>query len=353
MAKMTMVQALNLALRQEMEKDDRVIVLGEDVGLDGGVFRVTEGLIQQFGEDAGGGYAAGRVRHCRDVHRHGGLRSEARLRNPVLRIQLSQFASDRKSRRPHQVALPGPFHVPMVLRAPYGGGVRALEHHSESREAFWAHIPGLKMVIPSGPRNARALMVSAIRDPDPVIFYEAKALYRAFREEVPEEEETLPIGSSQVVREGKDLTLIAYGAMMRPTLEAADELKEKYGIEAEVIDLLTISPLDDTLFVQSVKKTGHAMIVHEAPRSFGPGAEIVARLVEKAFFYLEAPIARVTGYDITIPFFSREHAYLPNAARIVNSARDLLVNTLNLWQPAVTPSARKFDPNIKKIAIIY
>jgi pyruvate dehydrogenase E1 component beta subunit len=212
----------------------------------------------------------------------------------------------------------------MVLRAPYGGGVRALEHHSESRETFWAHIPGLKMVIPSGPRNARALLISAIRDPDPVIFYEAKAVYRAFREEVPEEEETVPIGEARIVREGKDLTMISYGAMMRPTLEAASLLKDKDGAEAEVIDLLTISPLDEATLVESVKKTGRAVIVHEAPRSFGPGAEIVSRLMEKAFFYLEAPIARVTGFDVVIPLFSKEQAYLPNAQRITKAARKLL-----------------------------
>lgn len=214
--------------------------------------------------------------------------------------------------------------MPMVLRTPYAGGVRALEHHSESREAFWAHIPGLKMVIPSGPRNARALLVSAIRDPDPVIFYEAKSLYRAFREEVPENEETMPIGKSQVVREGRDLTMISYGAMMRQTLEAALELSEKDGVEAEVIDLLTIAPLDDEMIVASVRKTGRAVIIHEAPRSFGPGAEITSRLMEKAFFYLEAPIARVTGFDIIIPLFSRENSYLPSVPRILNEARKLL-----------------------------
>jgi pyruvate dehydrogenase E1 component beta subunit len=324
MAKMTMVQALNLALRQEMEKDDRVIVLGEDVGRDGGVFRVTEGLIDQFGEErvldtplAESGIAGMSIGMA--IY---GLR-------PVCEIQFSGFSyfcmhqvESHASRMRWRSQ--GRLTVPMVLRAPYGGGVRALEHHSESRETFWAHIPGLKMVIPSGPRNARALLISAIRDPDPVIFYEAKAVYRAFREEVPEEEETLPIGKAQLVREGKDLTMIAYGAMMRPTLEAASLLKEKDGAEAEVIDLLTISPLDETTLVESVKKTGKAVIVHEAPRSFGPGAEIASRLMEKAFFYLEAPIARVTGFDVVIPLFSKEQAYLPNAQRITKAARKLL-----------------------------
>jgi len=211
-----------------------------------------------------------------------------------------------------------------VMRAPYGGGVRALEHHSESRETFWAHIPGIKMVIPSGPRNARALLVSAIRDPDPVVFYEPKAIYRAFREEVPEAEETLPLGRPQQVRDGTDITLIAYGAMMRPTLEAADELKRKDGVEADVIDLLTISPLDDALLAASARKTGRVVVIHEAPRSFGPGAELVARLVEKVFFHLEAPVARVTGYDVVIPLFSREKYYLPDAPRILQAARQVL-----------------------------
>ena len=324
MAKMTMVQALNLALRQEMERDDAVIVLGEDVGKDGGVFRVTEGLIERFGEErvvdtplAESGIVGTSIGMA--VY---GLK-------PVCEIQFSGFDymafhqienhASRLRRRSQ-----GRYGVPMVLRAPYGGGVRALEHHSESREAFWAHIPGLKMVIPSGPRNARALLVSAIRDPDPVIFYEPKAVYRAFREEVPEEEETIPIGKSRVVREGKHITMISYGAMLRPTLEAAEELREKDGAEAEVIDLLTISPLDDELFTQSVRKTGRALVVHEAPRSFGPGAEIVSRLMEKSFFYLEAPIRRVTGFDVNIPLPARESVYLPSAQRILRAARETL-----------------------------
>ena len=324
MAKMTMVQALNLALRQEMEKDDRVIVLGEDVGLDGGVFRVTDGLIDQFGdqrvldtplaESAIAGVSIGMAVY--------GLK-------PVCEIQFSGFSYQNFHQIENHAARlrwrsRGRYHVPMVLRTPYGGGVRALEHHSESRETYWAHTPGLKMVIPSGPRNARALLVSAIRDPDPVIFYESKALYRAFREEVPEAEETMPIGEPQRVKEGQDLTLISYGAMMRPTLEAAQQLQDKDGIAAEVIDLLTISPLDEEILVRSAKKTGRVVVVHEAPRSFGPGAEVVSRLMEKAFYYLEAPIERVTGYDIVIPLFSREKAYLPSAERILRAARKVL-----------------------------
>jgi pyruvate dehydrogenase E1 component beta subunit len=321
MSKMTMVQALNLALKQEMEADDRVVVLGEDVGLDGGVFRVTDGLISRFGdqrvldtplaESAIVGMSIGMAAY--------GLR-------PVCEIQFSGFAYHNFHQLENHAArlrwrTRGHYHVPLVLRTPYGAGVRALEHHSESREVYWAHTPGLKTVIPSGPRNARALLVSAIRDPDPVVFYESKALYRAFRETVPEETETLPIGQPQIAREGTDVTLIAYGAMMRPTLAAADILADREGVRAEVIDLLTLSPLDDALLTASVKKTGRAVVVHEAPQSFGPGAEIVARLMENAFFYLEAPIERVAGFDIIIPLFSREKSYLPSVSRIVSAAR--------------------------------
>ncbi len=324
MAKMTMVQALNLALQQEMEKDDRVILLGEDVGVDGGVFRVTDGLIKQFGdqrvldtplaESAIVGMSIGMAAY--------GLR-------PVCEIQFSGFSYQNFHQVENHAARlrwrsRGRFTVPMVLRTPYGGGVRALEHHSESREAYWAHTPGLKMVIPSGPRNARALLVSAIRDPDPVIFYQSKALYRAFREEVPETEETLPIGQPQRVREGQDLTIVSYGAMMRPALEAAQLLQDKDGVTADVIDLLTVSPLSEELLVESVKNTGRAVVIHEAPRSFGPAAEIISRLMEKAFYFLEAPIERVTGYDIVIPLFSREKAYLPDTERILHAARKVL-----------------------------
>jgi pyruvate dehydrogenase E1 component beta subunit len=323
MAKMNMVQAINYALTQEMERDDRVIVLGEDVGVDGGVFRVTENLLEKYGEErvldtplaesAIVGVSIGMAVH--------GLR-------PVAEIQFSGFSYlGFHQLEAHAARLrwrsQGTYHVPMVLRTPYAGGVRALEHHSESREAYYAHTPGLKMVIPSGPRNARALLLSAIRDPDPVVFFEPKSIYRSFREEVPDEEETIPIGQAQVVREGQDLTLIAYGAMLHHTLEAADELSEE-GIECEVIDLLSISPLDHDTFVESVRKTGRAVIVHEAPRSFGAAAEITSRLVEKAFWYLEAPINRVTGYDTIMPFLAYEQVYLPGKQRILNAARQTM-----------------------------
>ena len=324
MAKMTMVQALNLALRQEMESDDAVVVLGEDVGVDGGVFRVTDGLIEKFGDQRGLDTPlaeAAIVGMCIGMGVYG--------LTPGCEIQFSGFSYQNFHQMENHAARlrwrsQGRFHVPMVLRTPYGGGVRALEHHSESREAYWAHTPGLKTVIPSGPRNARALLVSAIRDPDPVVFYEAKALYRAFREEVPDEAEAMPIGQPVIARQGGNLTMVAYGAMMRPAMDAARKLSEDEGIEAEVIDLLTISPLDSSVVSESVKKTGRAVVIHEAPRSFGVGAEIVARVMEDAFFHLEAPIERVTGADIIIPMFSREKYYLPDTARIVDAARKVL-----------------------------
>ena len=324
MAKLNMVKALNLALREEMEADPDVLVIGEDVGVDGGVFRVTEDLHRTFGNtrvmdtplaEAGIiGASVGMALY--------GLK-------PVCEIQFSGFAFQcfhqienhaARYRRRSQ----GRFHCQMVVRMPYGGGVRALEHHSESEEQFYAHIPGIKMVIPSGPRNARALLASAIRDPDPVIFFEPKALYHAAKEEVPEESETVPIGRAQVVRAGSALTLIAYGAMVRVALEAANVLRDEDGVDAEVIDLLTISPLDRDALVTSVKKTGRAVVVHEAPRSFGPGAEIAASIMDGAFLSLEAPVRRVAAHDVPFVGFARERANVPDAARVVAAARETL-----------------------------
>jgi pyruvate dehydrogenase E1 component beta subunit len=307
-----------------MERDEDVLVIGEDVGVDGGVFRVTEDLHRKFGskrvidsplaEAAIIGTGVGMALY--------GLK-------PVCEIQFSGFAFQCFHQIENHVARyrmrsQSRFHVPMVIRMPYGGGVRALEHHSESEEQFYAHVPGLKMVIPSGPRNARALLVSAIRDPDPVIFFEHKGLYHAGREDVPDEIETLPLGRAQVVREGRDLTLIAYGAMLRLAREAADTLAEEDGAQAEVIDLLTISPLDRATLVASVQKTGRAVIVHEATRSFGPGAEIAASIMDGAFLSLEAPIARVASWDVPFPGFAREKASVPDLARVLAAARETL-----------------------------
>jgi pyruvate dehydrogenase E1 component beta subunit len=324
MPKLNVVKALNLALLQEMERDEDVLILGEDVGVDGGVFRVTEDLHRKFGskrvidsplaEAAIIGAGVGMALY--------GLK-------PVCEIQFSGFAFQcfhqiENHCARYRMRSQGRFHVPMVIRMPYGGGVRALEHHSESEEQFYAHVPGLKMVVPSGPRNARALLVSAIRDPDPVVFFEHKGLYHAAKEDVPDEIETLPLGRAQVVREGRDLTLIAYGAMLRVAREAADTLAEEDGVQCEVIDLLTISPLDRETLVASVARTGRAVIVHEAARSFGPGAEIAASIMDGAFLSLEAPIARVAAWDVPFPGFAREKANVPDVARVLAAARETL-----------------------------
>jgi pyruvate dehydrogenase E1 component beta subunit len=324
MAKLNMVKALNLALLQEMERDDDVLVIGEDVGVDGGVFRVTEDLHRKFGskrvidsplaEAAIVGASVGMALY--------GLK-------PVCEIQFSGFAFQcfhqiENHAARYRMRTQGRFHVQMVMRMPYGGGVRALEHHSESEEQFYAHIPGLKMVVPSGPRNARALLVAAIRDPDPVVFFEAKALYHAAKEDVPDDIEAMEIGRAQVVRQGGDLTLISYGAMLRVAREAAETLHEEDGVECDVIDLLTISPLDRETIVASVGRTGRAVIVHEAPKSFGPGAEIAASLMEGAFLSLQAPIRRVAAHDVPFAGFARERANVPDVARVVTAARETL-----------------------------
>ena len=319
MAKLTMIQAINLALTEMMGEDDSVIVLGEDVGVNGGVFRATEGLFAKFGETrvldtplAESGIVGASIGMAL-----AGLR-------PVCEMQFSGFSylsiaqlEGHASRFRNRTR--GKFTVPMVMRMPYGGGVRALEHHSESREATYAHFPGLKVVIPSTPRNARALLRAAIADPDAVVFMEPKHSYRAWREEVPEAPEMLPIGKAEIVREGKDITLVAWGAMRRPAEQAAEQLAEQRGASVELIDPLTISPLDGDAITDSVKKTGRCVIVQEAPRSFGVSSEIVARINDKALMYLEAPVARVTGFDVITPGFSREKAYLPTAGRIADA----------------------------------
>ncbi len=324
MAKLTMVQALNLALREALTDDPDVIVFGQDVGKDEGVFRVTEGLYRDFGaervvdmpvaESCIAGCAVGlAVRGLRPVAEMQfsgfGYHAFHQIENHI-----SRFRTRTRSR----------FSMPIVIRMPFAAGIRAIEHHSESREAIYAHLPGLKMVIPSGPRNARALLRSAILDPDPIIFYEPKSVYRAFKEEVPDEPEEMPIGKAHVARVGKDLTLISYGAMMRPTLEAAEQLADEHQIEAEVVDLLTISPMDTETICGSVQKTGRAVIVHEAPRNCGPAAEVAARLAENSIEYLEAPIKRVTGYDVIMPFFANEKYFIPDARRVVKAAKEVL-----------------------------
>jgi pyruvate dehydrogenase E1 component beta subunit len=324
MAQMTMVEALNRALDEKMAEDDRVCILGEDVGVDGGVFRVTKGLLGKYGERR---VLDTPLAECAIIGTAVGMAIYG-LR-PVAEIQFSGFTVQAFDQIEQNMARfrnrsRGRYPISMVMRTPYGGGIRAVEHHSESREAYWAHTPGLKVVIPSGPRTAYGLLRAAIEDPDPVVFYEPKAVYRAFREDVPEQPELLEVGRASVVRRGDDLTLVAFGAMMRPVLEAAADLHEAHGVEADVIDLLSIKPMDTETIVESVSRTGRCVIVHEAPRTCGIAAEIIARINERAFDRLVAPIRRVTGYDIVFPFFQCEEHYLPDSDSIVEAALEIL-----------------------------
>ncbi len=318
-----MVQALNQALFQEMGRDPDVLVLGEDVGVDGGVFRVTDGLLQEFGPErvidtplaeAGiVGAAIGMAAY--------GLR-------PVVEIQFMGFVYEAYHQIIDHVARlrnrsRGRFTVPLVIRMPYGAGVRALEHHSESTEALFCHIPGLVVVAPSTPRDAKGLLTSAIRSDDPVIFLEPKRLYRAGKQDVPEAPEEIPLGKARVVREGEDLTIIAWGAMVPAAQAAADEV-EKTGTFPEVLDLRTLSPFDEEGVLESVTRTGRALVVHEAPRNCGLGAEISARIMEKALLHLEAPVLRVTGQDITVPLAKNEDHYYPTPQRVASAIAKLM-----------------------------
>jgi len=317
-ARLNMVEAIDQALRQEMDRDDTVIVLGEDVGRDGGVFRVTDGLYERFGEDRvmdtplaeSGivGFAIGMA--------IGGFK-------PVAEIQFSGFVYPAYDQLLSHAArfrtrTRGQRTVPMVVRMPYGGGIRALEHHSESMEAIFAHIPGLKVVIPADPYEAKGLLTSAIRDPDPVVFFEPARVYRAIKMDVPEEQYTLPIGEARVVREGADLTLIAWGAHVRTIKEAAERLAADKRCDVEVIDIRTIAPFDAATVVASVKKTGRAIIVHEAPQSGGFGAEISAQIMERAVLHLEAPVKRVAGFDTIPPLSKLEDLYQPSVDLVVD-----------------------------------
>lgn len=319
----TMAQALNQALSQEMEKDPRVVILGEDVGLDGGVFRVTEGLIQKFGaervmdtplaESAIVGVSIGLATS--------GLRPVAEVQfmgfiYPAFNQIICHLARLRNRTR-------GRFTVPVVIRTPYGAGMKALEHHSESTEALFCQIPGLTVVVPSTPYDAKGLLVSAIRSEDPVLFLEPTKLYRSEKQEVPEEPYEVPLRKSRLVREGKDLTLIAWGAMI-PVVTKAAEMAEQKGVSAEIIDLRTLSPLDKPAVIDSVKKTGRAIVVHEAPKTLGLGAEIAALISENALLSLEAPVLRVTGRDITIPLSKSEDYYYVSPERVLRGITQVM-----------------------------
>lgn len=324
MALMNMVSALNLALDEALRADDTVVLLGQDIGQDEGVFRVTAELLKRYGEKrvidtplAEAAIVGGAIGMA--IY---GLKPVAEMQFSGFAYQAFHQVEQHMSRFHNRTR--GRYSLGMVVRMPYGGGIRAVEHHSESRETYYAHTPGIQMVICSGPRNARALLHASIQSPEPIVFFEPKQVYRSFKEEVPEQMETFPIGKAQVVRQGKDITLISYGAMMRPVLEAAEMLAEQDGASVEIIDLLTVSPMDTATITASVSKTGRCVVIHEGPRTCGIGAEVVARIVEKSLMHLEAPIKRVTGYDVQFPYFARERAYLPNADRVAHAAREVL-----------------------------
>jgi pyruvate dehydrogenase E1 component beta subunit len=323
MAKLNMVEAINLALKEEMARDERIILLGEDIGKLGGVFRVTDGLQALYGPErvidtplaeaaivgTSVGLALGGFKPVPEIQFMGFL--------PAALDQIICHVSRYRNRSR------GRFSLPMVIRAPYGAGIHAPEHHSESTEAILAHLPGLKVVIPSNPYDAKGLLVAALRDPDPVVFLEPKRIYRAIREEVPAGDYTVPLSTAKVIREGSSVTVVAWGAMVREALRAA-EMVAAEGIAAEVIDLRTISPMDDETIVASIRKTGRGVIVHEACRTGGMAAEIMARIHEKAFLYLAAPLERVTGFDTIVPLLKMEDYYLPDAGRMARAIRKVV-----------------------------
>jgi pyruvate dehydrogenase E1 component beta subunit len=324
MAKVTMIEAINLAHAWEMAHDESVVVLGEDVGVNGGVFRATAGLQEKFGKDRvqDTPLAEGMI---------GGMSVGMAVEGlkPVAEIQFMGFiypAFDQivnhMSRMRHRTR--GRLTCPMVIRTPHGGGIHAPEHHSESTEAMLAHVPGLRVVCPTSPARAYGLLLAAIRDPDPVVFLEPVRLYRLVKQEVADDGEALPLDVCYILREGTDVTIVTWGAMTFETMRAADQLA-KDGISAEVIDLATISPIDRDTILESVAKTGRLVIVHEAARNCGVGAEIAAIVAEHGLYDLQAPIQRVTGYDTVMPLFRLEYDYIPSVARIMDAVRSTIV----------------------------
>jgi pyruvate dehydrogenase E1 component beta subunit len=314
------VEAVRDGLWTEMKRDDGVVVMGEDVGKTGGVFRATDGLYDEFGADraidtplaeagivgAAIGMASVGMRPVAEIQFMGFI-------YPAFDQIVSHAARLRTRSR-------GEITCPLVVRAPYGGGIKPPEHHSESTEALFTHMPGLKVAIPSTPYDTKGMLISAIRDPDPVIFLEPKLIYRTFQEEVPSESYTVPLGEAKVRREGSDVSVFTWGAMTRPTLEAAENLAG--AIDVEVVDLRTVSPLDTDAITESFKKTGRAAVVHEAPRTNGVAAEITTVIQEEALLYQEAPVERITGFDVPFPLYATEDYYLPEPARIEAGIRD-------------------------------
>lgn len=323
MAQITLIEAVTQALAYELQADPDVVLLGEDIGANGGVFRATNGLQQRFGkqrvidtplaESMIGGLSVGMAAQ--------GLKPVAEFQfmgftYPAIDQIINHAARFRNRTR-------GRLTCPLVFRAPYGAGIHAPEHHSESTEALYAHTPGLRVLIPSSPARAYGLLLAAIRDPDPVIYLEPSRIYRLVKQEVPDDGKALPLDRCFVLKEGKDITLVAWGAMMTETLAVAREL-EKEGVSAEVIDVATIKPLDMETILNSVEKTGRIVIVHEAPQTCGVGAEIAAQLAEKALMFLQAPIKRVAGYDVTVPYLRLEYQYIPSKARIHAAVQEVL-----------------------------
>ncbi len=320
MAKLNLVEAINLGLRQEMERNSDVIILGEDVGVDGGVFRVTDGLLKKFGKNRvfDTPLAESGIVGCAIGMAMYGLRPVAEIQfegftMPALDQLISHASRIRNRSR-------GRFYCPLVVRSPWGGMVRALEHHSDSPETYFAHTPGLKVVVPSRPYDAKGLIVSAIRDNDPVIFFEPKRVYRAIKEEVPEKEYTIPIGKAKLRQEGDRVTIISWGAMVRECEKAL----EKINVSADLIDLRTVSPIDTEAIIKSVKKTGRVVVVQEAQRTLGLASEIIALINDRALLNLEAPVERITGFDTIVPLAKLEEYYSPSVERIVHGINKIL-----------------------------
>lgn len=320
--KVTLVQAVNLALHQAMQQDNNVVVLGQDVARSGGVFRATEGLLERFGkqrvldtplaESAIVGAALGMALN--------GLKPVAELQFCGFSYQAFHQIVEHVARYRNRTR--GEYGLPMVIRMPCGGGVRAFEHHSESPETYYAHTPGLKVVLPSTPNDAYGLLLSAIEDPDPVIFLEPKKLYRSFKENLNLQAAAIPLGQAKILQSGNELSLISYGSMIPVAQEACQQLHDKFSIE--LIDLRTLSPLDSDTLLASVRKTGRALILHEAPRTLGMGSEIAAILTEGAFFSLKAPILRISGYDTPMPYYQWENEYLPSPARVIKAIETIM-----------------------------
>ncbi|TCG10957.1 alpha-ketoacid dehydrogenase subunit beta [Mycoplasma todarodis] len=325
MAKLNNIEALTNALEVAMEADERIVIFGEDAGFEGGVFRATQGLQKKFGEDR---VFDAPISEATIVGTGVGLAIAGM--KPVVEMQFQGFSyAGLQQLFTHAARIRnrsrGRFSCPLIVRMPMGGGVRALEHHSESIEAIFAHIPGVKVVMPSNPYDMKGMMLAALKEDDPVVFLESKKIYRAFKQEVPEGMYKVELGKANVIKEGESVTVVTYGAQVHDSIKAVEELMQTNPeIDVELIDLRTISPIDTETLVNSIKKTGRMIIVHEAVKSFSVSSEIMARVSEKAFEYLEAPISRVTGYDITIPLATGEKHHMVDSKKIAEKIKEVV-----------------------------